>query len=74
MQESGPNPPVITQQYDFAKVTVRSLAVAGSPGGNQQTASMAYARLQATFTPVSAQGKAEPPITGSLSSATDTVS
>jgi hypothetical protein len=53
---------------------VRSLAVAGSPGGDQQTASLAYTRLQVTYTPVSGQGKAEPPITADLSLAPGTVS
>jgi type VI protein secretion system component Hcp len=67
VRDSGLNPPVTTQQYEFAEVGVRSLAVAGSPGGDQQTAILAYARLQVTFTPVSGQGKAEPPITAELS-------
>jgi type VI protein secretion system component Hcp len=73
VRDSGHNPPVTTQQYEFAEVGVRSLAVAGSSGGEQQTASLAYARLQVTFTPVSAQGKAEPPTTSGLSPAPDAV-
>jgi type VI protein secretion system component Hcp len=63
----------VTTRYEFAEVGVRTLAVAGSSGGEQQTASLAYARLQVTFTPVGAQGKAEPPTTGGVSLGPDAV-
>jgi type VI protein secretion system component Hcp len=74
VRSSGPYPPVTTQQYNFDEVAVRSLSVAGSPGGEQQTVSLAYGALQITFTPVDAQGKTGTPTTGGFNLATGTVS
>jgi type VI protein secretion system component Hcp len=74
VRSSGPHPPVTTQQYKFTEVALRSLSVAGSPGGEQQTVSLGYRALQITFTPVDAQGKAQTPTTSGFDLATGTVS
>lgn len=73
VRDSGPNP-VTTEQYEFQEVAVRSLSVAGSPGGDQQTAALGYGAFQVTATPVTAQGQAGAPTTAGFNITTNRAS
>jgi len=74
VRTAGTSPPVTTEKYDFKTVVVRSLSVAGSPSGDQQSLTFGYGALQITFTPLNAQGKAETPSTGGFDIVTNTAS
>ncbi len=64
VQAGGASPPVTTQKYDFKSVVLRSLSLAGSTSGDQQSLTFGYGALQITYTPLNAQGKAQTPSTG----------
>jgi hypothetical protein len=64
VQARGTSPPVTTQKYDFKTVVLRSLSLAGSASGDQQSLTFGYGALQITYTPLNAQGKAPTPSRG----------
>lgn len=64
VQAGGTSSPVTTQKYNFKTVVLRSLSLAGSTSGDQQSLTFGYGALQITFTPLNAQGKAQTPSTG----------
>jgi len=74
VQTGGAGPTVTTEKYDLKAVAVRSLSVAGSPGGDQQSISLGYGALNITFTPLTAQGKGGTPSTGGFDIVTNTAS
>ena len=73
-QTGGSSQPVTTEKYDLKDVVVRSLSVAGSASGDQQSLTLGYGALQITYTPLDAQGKAETPSTGGFDITTNTPS
>ena len=74
VRAGGTSPPVTTEKYDFKTVVVRSLSVAGSASGDQQSLTFGYGALQITFTPLDTQGKAGTPSTGGFDIVTNTAS